>query len=67
MNKKTVIRPVTTRQEMKTFAALANRLYEGCEYYVPDLEFDVCNMFDAKKNPEPAFHLPQYFGEWKLL
>ena len=22
---------------------------------------------DAKKNPEPAFHLPQYFGEWKLL
>lgn len=65
MNKKTVIRPVTTRQEMKTFAALANRLYEGCEYYVPDLEFDVCNMFDAKKNPAFEFCEAQLFLAYK--
>ena len=22
---------------------------------------------DPKKVPEPAFHVPQYFGEWRLL
>ncbi len=65
MEKKTLIRPVTNRREMKTFAALANRLYEGCEYYVPDLEFDVCNMFDGKKNPAFEFCDAQLFIAYK--
>ena len=29
--------------------------------------FGMLFPIDPKKVPEPAFHVPQYFGEWKLL
>lgn len=49
MSKIDIIR-VTTKKERKAFAHFGNELYKGNEYAVPDLEFDVLNTFDPKKN-----------------
>lgn len=49
------IKEVKTGKEFKTFVQFANRLYEGCPYYIPTLDFDEKNTFDPKKNPALAF------------
>ena len=41
---------VTTKKDRKTFAHFGNELYKDSEYAVPDLEFDVLDTFDPKKN-----------------
>ena len=41
---------VTTKKDRKTFAHFGNELYKDSEYAVPDLEFDVLDTFDTKKN-----------------
>lgn len=54
MSKIDIIR-VTTKKERKAFAHFGNELYKGNEYAVPDLEFDVLNTFDPKKNAAYEF------------
>lgn len=36
---------------MKEFIRLPERLYQGCPYYVPDMETEIEATFDPKKNP----------------
>ncbi|WP_346710686.1 N-acetyltransferase [Phocaeicola salanitronis] len=44
------IKKVQTRQEMKDFIRFPHDLYTGCPYYVPDLDSDIQDTFDKKKN-----------------
>ena len=41
---------VTDSRQMKAFVQLPERLYAGNRYYVPDLDSDIRDMFDPKKN-----------------
>lgn len=40
---------------MREFVQLANRMYEGCEYYCPTLDYDEYNSFTIGKNPALSF------------
>ncbi|MDO4162979.1 MAG: N-acetyltransferase [Bacteroides sp.] len=44
------VKKVETKCEMNDFVELAGRLYADCPYYVPDLDMDVRETFDPKKN-----------------
>lgn len=44
------VKKVCTKHEMDEFVQFPHRLYAGCPYYVPDLDMDVRETFDAKKN-----------------
>ncbi|MBQ8265059.1 MAG: N-acetyltransferase [Bacteroides sp.] len=44
------IKKVTTKREMNDFVEFPETIYKDCPYYVPDLELDVRNMFNPKKN-----------------
>ena len=44
------VKKVETKREMNDFVRLAEGLYAGCPYYVPDLEMDVRETFDPRKN-----------------
>ena len=44
------IKKVTTKREMNDFVEFPETIYKDCPYYVPDLEMDVRNMFNPKKN-----------------
>ena len=44
------IKKVTTKREMNDFVEFPGTIYKDCPYYVPDLELDVRNMFNPKKN-----------------
>ena len=44
------IKQVATKQEIDDFVRFPEKLYQDCPYYVPDLEMDVRNMFNPKKN-----------------
>lgn len=44
------VKKVETKREMDDFVAFPSRLYETCPYYVPDLETDIRETFDPKKN-----------------
>ncbi len=46
-----IIREVTTKKEMKKFVRFASKLYEGNQYYCPQIEFDELNTLDRDKNP----------------
>lgn len=48
--KELIIKRVATKQEMDDFVRLPEMLYKDCPYYVPDLEMDVRNMFNPRKN-----------------
>jgi len=52
---------VTTKEERKLFARFGNKLYEGNEYYVPDLEMDILDTFNPKKNAAYEFCESQLF------
>lgn len=49
------VKEVDTRHEMDDFVRLPRRLYAGNPYYVPDLEQDIRNTFDAHKNAALEF------------
>lgn len=49
------VKAVETKEEMNDFVRFPRHLYEGCPYYVPDLESDVRETFDPKKNPGLEF------------
>ena len=44
------VKRVETKREMDDFVQFTNDLYEGCPYYVPDLDMDIRETFDPKKN-----------------
>lgn len=46
---------VTNRHTLKEFIRFPNTLYKNCKQYVPDLEQDVYNSLDSKKNPALKF------------
>lgn len=45
-----IIKKVGTRHEMNDFVKFARQLYADCPYYVPDLDMDIRDTFDRKKN-----------------
>ena len=49
MNEVVVVK-ADTRKAMSHFVSLPRRLYAGNPYYVPDLDIDVRDTFDPKKN-----------------
>lgn len=60
MNKVNV-KKVETVRDMDNFVRFTNQLYDGCPYYVPDLEMDIRETFDSKKNPGLEFSDIQAF------
>lgn len=44
------IKKVETKAEMNDFIEFPKKLYADCPYYVPDLDIDVRNTFDLRKN-----------------
>ena len=44
------VKKVETKREMNDFVRLPRELYAGCPYYVPDLEMDIRETFDPRKN-----------------
>ncbi len=44
------VKKVQTKREMNDFVELPRRLYKNCPYYVPDLDMDIRETFDPKKN-----------------
>ena len=44
------VKKVETKREMNDFVRLPKELYTGCPYYVPDLEMDIRETFDPRKN-----------------
>lgn len=47
--------PIHTKQEENDFIAFPKVLYADCKQYVPDMDMDMRNMFDPKKNSGLAF------------
>ena len=56
-----MIKKVETKEDMDDFVNLPNKLYATCPYYVPDLEMDVRNTFNPKKNAGLEFSDIQAF------
>lgn len=50
-----IVKRVTTRREMDDFVRLPSRLYRDCPQYVPDMERDIRDMFDPRKNAGLGF------------
>ena len=50
-----IVRPVSSKSDMRTFVQFANRLYKGNPYYCPTLDFDELNTFKQGKNPALDF------------
>ena len=48
--RKVNVKEVNTEREMDDFVGLAERLYAGSPYYVPDMETDIRETFDPRKN-----------------
>ena len=55
------VKCVKTRRDMKRFVRFATRLYADNPCYVPDLEQDVYDFFDPRKNAGLAFSDVQAF------
>lgn len=55
------VKKVETKQEMTDFVDLAYKLYADCPYYVPDLEMDIYDTFNPKKNAGLEFSDIQAF------
>ncbi len=47
--------PVASQREMNDFIRIVYRIYKDCPQYVPDLESDIREFFDAKSNPGLEF------------
>ena len=49
------VKKVETKREMNDFVRFPEKLYAGCPYYVPDLEMDVRETCDPRKNAGREF------------
>lgn len=45
------VRKVETKKDMTLFVKLPSKIYQGNDCYIPDLEYDVRDTFNPKKNP----------------
>lgn len=59
--KNVIVNQVTSKRMMDDFIAFPRRIYAGCPYYVPDLDRDVRQTFDPRKNAGCAFTELQAF------
>lgn len=59
--KKVIINKVRTKQEMNDFIQLPHRLYANCPQYVPDLDSDIRETFDPRKNAGLEYSVIQPF------
>lgn len=55
------IKKVETKREMDDFVKFTNWLYADCPYYVPDLEMDIRNTFNPRKNAGLEYSVLQPF------
>lgn len=55
------VKIVSTKKQMDVFAKFGNKLYEDCPYYVPDLEMDIKDTLNERKNPAYEFCESQLF------
>ncbi len=60
-----VVKSVSSRKEMKTFARFGNRLYKGNKFYVPSMPFDDLNTFDKDKNGAFEFSEAEFYLAYK--
>lgn len=56
-----IVKQVTTRKELKTFALYDQQLYKGNPFFVPALQSDEIDLLDEKKNPAFDFCEAAYF------
>ncbi|MBQ7419375.1 MAG: N-acetyltransferase [Prevotella sp.] len=59
------IKKVGGRREMHDFIHVTDQIYRHCPQYVPDLESDVRNLFDRRKNPGLEFSDIQPFVAYR--
>ena len=59
------VKKVETKQEMDDFVRFTRTHYAACVQYVPDLESDVRDTFNPKKNPGLEFSEMQLFLAYK--
>lgn len=52
---------VTEKRHLDDFVHFMRRHYAGCNQYVPDMEADIRNMFNKRKNSATEFALLQPF------
>ena len=50
---------------MDDFIHLPYHIYANCPQYVPDLEGEICNLFNQKKNPASEFSQIQPFVAYR--
>jgi len=48
--KNLIIQKIGTKEDLDEFIQFPNELYANCPYYVPDLDMDIRNIFNPKKN-----------------
>ena len=48
--KNLIIQKIGTKEDLDDFIQFPNELYANCPYYVPDLDMDIRNIFNPKKN-----------------
>lgn len=60
-----IVKPVASRHEMNDFVRFPNELYKDSHEYVPDLDVDVRNTYNPKKNPGLKFSDAQPFVAYR--
>jgi hypothetical protein len=63
--KRIVVVKVSCKREMDDFIRLPYAIYNNCPQYVPDLESDVRDIFNPKKNPAHSFSMIQPFVAYR--
>ncbi len=56
---------VRCSRELDDFIRVPYQLYKGCDQYVPDMESDIRELFDRKKNPAHRFSKIQPFVAYR--
>ncbi|MDO4171126.1 MAG: N-acetyltransferase [Prevotellaceae bacterium] len=64
-NNRILVTEVTDKKEMDDFVHLPRRLYTNISQYVPDLDSDIRDMFNPKKNPSMAYADMQAFVAYR--
>ena len=59
-----IVRPVTTKKDLKAFIEFPNKLYKDNPCFVPKLYFDEVETLDSRKNPAFAFCEAAYWLAW---
>lgn len=60
-----IVKAVSNRRELKTFARFGNKLYKGNPYYVPSMPWDDLNTFDPEKNGAFEFSDAEFYLAYK--